>query len=156
MSGISHKSPGLAALPFIDKEIFAEVNGDGVHIDNQIIKMCFENLNPDRIISITDAVISAGLPYGDYLYDTDKKVTSSERGVRYQKNDVLIGSSHMIPDVLRNLKKNTNATLNKLINSVSINPARMLSLDDDRGSIETGKKADLVIFDDNFRIRKVI
>ncbi|RUA11911.1 MAG: N-acetylglucosamine-6-phosphate deacetylase [Flavobacteriia bacterium] len=156
MSGISHRSPGLAALPFIDKEIFVEVNGDGVHIDNQIIKMCFEHLNPERIISITDAVISAGMPYGDYFYDTDKKVSSSERGVRYKKNDVLIGSSYMIPDVLRNLKNNTNASMNELINSVTINPAKMLSADKDRGSIETGKRADLVIFDNNFNIKEVI
>ncbi len=156
MTGISHKSPGLAALPFIDKDIFVEVNGDGVHIDNQIIKMCFEHLNPERIISITDAVISAGLPYGDYFYDTDKKVSSSERGVRYKKNDVLIGSSFMIPDVLRNLKKNTQAKMSELINSVTINPAKMLSVDKDRGSIEKGKRADLVIFDDNFNIKKVI
>jgi len=118
--------------------------------------MCFENLNPERIISITDAVISAGLPYGDYYYDTDKKVTSSERGVRYNKNDVLIGSSFMIPDVLRNLKKNTSAGIVQLINSVSLNPAKLLSMDKDRGSIEKGKRADLVIFDDDFNIREVI
>ncbi len=156
MSGVSHKTPGLAALPFVDKEIFVEVNGDGIHIDNQIIKMCFDNLNPERIISITDAVISAGLPYGDYLYDTDKKVTSSERGVRYQENDVLIGSRSLIPDILRNLKNNTDATIDQLINSVSLNPAKMLSLDKQKGSIEKGKLADLVIFDDHFNIKEVI
>ncbi len=156
MSGISHKIPGLAALPFVDKNIFVEINGDGVHIDNQILKMCYDHLNPGRIISITDAVISAGLPYGNYLYDTDKKVTSSERGVRYVKNDVLIGSVFLIPDVLRNLKKNTNASLTQLINSVSLNPAKMLSLDNHRGSIEKGKRADLVIFDEEFKIREVI
>jgi N-acetylglucosamine-6-phosphate deacetylase len=156
MSGISHKTPGLAALPFIDKEIFAEVNGDGVHIDNQIIKMCFDNLNSDRIISITDAVISAGLPYGNYLYDTDKKVYSSERGVRYTESDTLIGSGFLIPDVLRNLKEVTGAPIYKLIKTVTLNPAKLLSIDNERGSIEKGKKADIVIFDDDFRVKKIL
>lgn len=156
MSGISHINPGLAALPFINKNIFVEVNGDGIHINNEIIKMCFDNFNHDKIIFITDAVISAGLPYGKYFYDTDKEVTSSERGVRYKANDVLMGSSFLIPDVLRNVKKTTNADIHELIKTVTLNPAKLLSLDDAYGSIEIGKKADIVIFDDDFHIKRVL
>ena len=156
MSGISHTNPGLAALPFIDRNIFVEVNGDGIHINNKMIKMCFDNLNHEKLIFITDAVISAGLPFGDYFYDTDKKVTSSERGVRYQKNDVLIGSSSLIPDILRNVKKATGADINELIKTVTLNPAKLLSMDKEYGSIEIGKKADLVIFDQNFDVKQVL
>ncbi len=156
MSGISHKKAGLAALPFVDKNIFTEVNGDGIHIDNQIIKMCFEHINPEKIISITDAVVSAGLPFGDYIYDTDKAVTSSERGVRYKKNDVLIGSASLIPDILRNLKNIGIEPIHQLIGSVTLNPAKMLGIDDEIGSLEKGKKADIVIFDDNFAINRVL
>lgn len=156
MSGISHKKPGLAALPFINRDIFVEVNGDGIHIDNNIIKMCFDCLNPDKIISITDAVISAGLPYGDYFYDTDKEVTSSEKGVRYKKNDVLIGSTSLIPDILRNLSNITNKKIHELIKTVTLNPAKLLSIDNNYGSIKIGKKADIVIFDDNFNIKNVL
>lgn len=156
MSGISHQTPGLAALPFIDRDIFVEVNGDGVHIDNQVIKMCFDNLNTDRIISITDAVISAGLPFGDYLYDTDKKVISSKRGVRYVESDTLIGSSFLIPDILRNLRNVTNIPIYELIKTVTLNPAKLLLVDNKTGSIEKGKKANLVIFDNDFNVFKVL
>ncbi len=156
MSGIFHKNPGLAALPFVNRDIFTEVNGDGIHIDPQIIKMCYENLNRDKLIFITDAVISAGLPYGDYFYDTDKPVISSERGVRYKKNDVLIGSASLIPDILRNLKNITNADIHELIKTVTLNPAKLLSVDKEYGSIEVGKKADIVIFDEDFKVHKVI
>jgi N-acetylglucosamine-6-phosphate deacetylase len=156
MSGISHKDPGLAALPFIRKDIYTEVNGDGIHINDLIIKMCFDHLNRERLIFITDAVISAGLPYGNYFYDSDKAVISSERGVRYKENDVLIGSSFLIPDVLRHLKKITGGEMHELINTVTLNPARLLAADHDRGSIEPGKKANIVIFDDDFNIKKVL
>jgi N-acetylglucosamine-6-phosphate deacetylase len=156
MSGISHTNPGLAALPFVNREIFVEVNGDGIHIDNHILKMCFDNLNREKIIFITDAVISAGLPYGDYFYDTDKPVVSSERGVRYKKNDVLIGSASLIPDILRNLKSATHADIHELVKTVTLNPAKLLSVDKKYGSIEIGKNADLVIFDNNFDIKKVL
>ncbi len=156
MSGISHKDPGLAALPFINKNIFVEVNGDGIHLNNQIIKMCFDNLNHDKIIFITDAVISAGTPFKNGFYDTDKEIVSSERGVRYKENDVLIGSSFLIPDVLRNLAKITNADMSEIIKTVTLNPAKLLSANKEVGSIEIGKKADIVIFDDDFNIKKVV
>lgn len=156
MSGISHKDPGLAALPFINKNIFVEVNGDGVHLDNKIIKMCFDNLSHDKLIFITDAVISAGYPYGNGFYDTDKEIISSERGVRYKENDVLIGSSFLIPDVLRNLAKSANAEISELINTVTLNPAKLLSVNKEKGCIEVGRKADIVIFDDDFHVNKVI
>ncbi|MEN8229644.1 MAG: N-acetylglucosamine-6-phosphate deacetylase [Bacteroidota bacterium] len=156
MSGISHKEAGLAALPFINRNIFTEVNGDGIHIDNEIIKMCFDNLNRDKLIFIADAVISAGLPYKNGFYDTDKEIESSERGVRYTENDVLIGSSFLIPDVLRNVAKITNADMSELIKTVTLNPAKLLSVDNEYGSIEIGKRADIVIFDDDFKIQKVL
>lgn len=156
MSGISHRRPGLAALPFVNEDIFTELNGDGIHIHDQIIKMCFDHLNRDRLICITDAVISAGLPYGDYFYDTDKAVISSERGVRYKENDVLIGSSFLIPDVLRHLQKVTRGQMHELIKTVTLNPAKLLSVDREYGSIEIGKKADIVIFNQNFVVQKVL
>jgi len=156
MSGISHKDPGLAALPFINRNIFVEVNGDGVHLDNKIIKLCFDHLNRDKLIFITDAVISAGYPYGNGFYDTDKEIVSSERGVRYKESDVLIGSSFLIPDVLRNLAKSANAEISELINTVTFNPAKLLSVDKEKGSIEVGKRADIVIFDDDFHVNIVI
>jgi N-acetylglucosamine-6-phosphate deacetylase len=155
MSGISHRAPGLAALPFVNRDIFVEVNGDGIHIDNNIIKMAYLNLYRDKLIFITDAVVSAGKPYGEYIYD-NKKVVSSERGVRYSDNDVLMGSNNLIPDVLRNVTHVTGGDIVDILRTVTLNPAKLLGIDDRKGSIEPGKKADIVIFDKDFRVGEVI
>jgi len=155
MSGISHREPGLAVLPFINRDIFVEVNGDGVHLDNNIIKMVYENVNRDNLIFITDAVVSAGKPYGEYVYD-NKKVISSERGVRYKENDVLMGSNNLIPDVLRNVTDVTDGNFADVIKTVTLNPAKLLGVDDVKGTIAPGKTADIVIFDEDFRVQEVI
>ncbi len=155
MSGISHRNPGIAALPFVNRDIFVEVNGDGIHIDNNIIKMAYDNINRDNLIFITDAVVSAGKPYGEYVYD-NKKVVSSERGVRYREDDTLIGSNDLIPDVLRNVADVTGGDVVDIIKTVTLNPAKLLGVDDVKGTIEPGKTADIVIFDEDFRIQEVI
>ena len=43
MSGISHKNPGLATLPFINRDIFVEVNGDSIHINKDVIQCWGKN-----------------------------------------------------------------------------------------------------------------
>jgi len=156
MSGISHKNPGLASLPFLNQNIFVELNGDGIHIDKNIIKMCYNNINKEKLILITDAVISAGLSKGEYIYDTDKKVISSDRGVRYKSSDILMGSNFLIPDILRNVQQITNANIVDLIKTVTINPATLLGIEKEKGSIKPGKYADIIIFDSNFKIQEIL
>ena len=156
MSGISHKNPGLASLPFINKNIFVEVNGDGIHINNNIIKMCYDNIDKDKLILITDAVISAGLSYGEFTYDTNKTIISSENGVRYKETGVLMGSNYLIPDILKNVKKLTNGKIIDLIKTVTLNPATLLGIEKHKGSIAPGKNADIIIFDNDFNIQEII
>lgn len=114
--------------------------------------MSFQHLNHDRLILITDAVISAGLEYGAYTY-YDKDVTSGKNGVRFKDNDILIGSNSLILDVIKNLINITNAPIYEAIRFASHNPFKLLGEDSNRGSIEVGKEADLIIFDNDFNIK---
>lgn len=151
MSGISHKMPGLAMLPFFDREVFFELNSDGIHLNREIIKICYENLNHGRLILITDAVISAGKKYGKYHY-YDKAVISDENGVRYAENDVLIGSNCLINNVLKRFIEFTKAPIEKAVRFATYNPCCLLGISDKKGSIEIGKVADLLIVDKNIRL----
>jgi N-acetylglucosamine-6-phosphate deacetylase len=155
MSGISHKEPGLAMLPFLDKNIYAELNGDGIHCVPDILEMSARNLHPDRLILITDAVVSAGLSFGDYGY-YGHRVTSGPNGVRYAGSGTLVGSNSLIYDVLRNMHTTTNTPLHDLVRFASLNPARLLGLDGITGSIEPGRRADLVLLDQTLAVRRVL
>ena len=50
----------------------------------------------------------------------------------------------------------TNCGIAQAFIMASRNPARLLGLDADLGTIEAGKTADLIIVDDRFNIDKVI
>ena len=59
-------------------------------------------------------------------------------------------------DVVKNFYQNTNLTLPQVIETVTKNPARELKIYDKLGSIEIGKSADFVIFDEDFNIAQTI
>ncbi|MFC1725461.1 N-acetylglucosamine-6-phosphate deacetylase [candidate division KSB1 bacterium] len=151
MSTIDHKRSGLAMLPFIDREIFFELNCDGVHLSPEIIKLCYENLNHERMILISDAVISAGKAHGCYKY-YEKEVISDGNGVRYKDNNILIGANCLVNDVMKKFIGFTGAPIEKAVQFVTYNPCKLLGIENKKGSIKTGKDADLIIFDDEFNI----
>ncbi|HUX22478.1 MAG TPA: amidohydrolase family protein, partial [Spirochaetia bacterium] len=153
MSPISHKQSGLALLPFLDSEVYCEVNGDGVHLNAESIRMCHRHLNPERMILISDAVISAGRGHGEFRY-FDRRVVSSQTGVRYE-DGTLIGSNCLLPEVVRRFIETTGCALHEAVRLATLNPCRLLGIDSRRGSIESGKDADLVLLDDDLSVTRV-
>jgi len=153
MSGFSHKEAGLAMLPFLDSRVYAELNGDGVHINDETLRLCSVHLDHEKLILISDAVVTAGLPYGSSMY-YGREVVSNDRGVRYRENGILIGSNLLIPQVVKNFIELTGTSLEEALPMVTLNPCRLLGIDHRRGSIETGKEADLILLDENLQIRK--
>lgn len=153
MYGISHKQSGLAMFPYLHKDSFFELNGDSIHLSDEIIKMSYEHLNREKLILISDAVISAGSNFGQEEY-CGIPVISDNKGVRYKDSGTLIGSNKLLPEIIVNFIRITGAPVHEAVKFATINPARLLGLDSNLGSIEIGKSSDLVIFDSNFRVKR--
>jgi len=151
MSPISHKTSGLAMYPFLNREVFFELNGDGVHVNDDAISMCYHHLNKERLILISDAVISSGLEYGEYE-SYGRKVISSERGVRYKEDDVLMGSAMLMNSIVKRFIEQTGAPLHEAVRFATLNPAMLLGIHNKRGSIETGKEADIILLDHEYQV----
>lgn len=152
MSSINHKSPGLATLPFIDKNCFYELISDNIHVDPSLISMCYKNTNPDRCVLISDAVVAAGLKYGSYNY-LGNKIDSSSKGVFYSEREELVGSNTLLTECFKKYIKNTGASLDEAVRAVTLNPLSLMGLSDKKGSIELGKEADIVIWDKDFNVQ---
>ena len=153
MSGISHKQSGLAMYPFLYKDSFFELNADSIHLSDEIIKMSYEYLNHEKLILISDAVISAGSDFGEGEY-CGIPVVSDDTGVRYKDSGTLIGSNKLLPEIITNFIRITGAPVHEAVKFATINPARLLGVDGSLGSIKIGKASDLVIFDGDFRVKR--
>lgn len=152
MSPVSHKTAGLAQLPFINRNVFFEVNADSIHLNRDTVQMCYNYLNHEKMILISDAVISAGGEFGIRSCYGREIESTEEEGVRYLDNGVLMGSNYLIPHVMRTCKKMTNGPLYEVTKFATLNPFKLLKQSDEKGSIRVGKKADLIIIDENFNL----
>lgn len=151
MSGIHHRNAGLAMLPFINKNVFFELNTDGIHISADVIQMCYENLNLNNFVMITDAVTGAGEPYGLYTYN-GKEVISDKTGIRYTDNNVMCGSNCLLPDNIKRFMQFAGASMVEAVKYATLTPAKLMGVDNKRGSIEIGKTADMIIVDEDFNL----
>lgn len=151
MSPVTHKKSGLAMLPFLNRDVFFELNGDGIHVSNEAVLMCYKNLNKEKLILVSDAVISSGLEYGEYE-SYGRAVVSNEKGVRYKEDNVLMGSNLLMNNILKRFISLTGAPLYEAVRFASLNPSELLGISSRKGSLEQGKEADIILLDKEYNV----
>ncbi len=150
MRPLHHRDPGPLAAIFENQRISVELIGDSHHVHPSMIKFARNFKSRDKIICVTDGISGMGLPDGTYTYN-NRKYTSKDGLARYL-DGTLIGSTMTLGNIVKNYMLFTNCDLREAIETVTINPARILGIDDRKGSLEEGKDADIVLIDDDFTI----
>jgi len=154
MNPIHHREPGPIPAILEDRQATVQIIADGVHLSGPVIKMCYQLFSADRIICITDGIQAIGLPEGRYFYN-GREFESKNGAARYL-DGTLIGTAISLNKIVKRFKKFTGCSLAEAINTVTINPAKLLKIGDKKGSIEEGKDADIIILDENFDVSTTI
>lgn len=151
MNSLHHRNPGVIGA-FFDSDAIAEMICDGIHIALPILKMMFKAYS-DRIAIISDSMAATGLSDGSYkLGSLDVNVKNS---VATLSDGTLAGSAMNVFDMMRFLINN-GIKPEKAIRSVTEVPAESVGLNDICGSICTGRKADILILNNDFTIDKIL
>jgi N-acetylglucosamine-6-phosphate deacetylase len=154
MPTLHHRMPGPLAAIFQTDHVTAQLICDGVHIHPAIVKLAYEILGPKRIIPITDGMQALGLGDGQFIYNGIEY--ESKDGTARYKDGTLIGTALGQSQLLERLINITGCPLEEAIKTVTQRPAQLLGIDDRKGSIETGKDADLVLLDRDCSVRATI
>ncbi len=154
MPSLHHRTPGPLLAIFENDQVIAQLISDGVHVSDDIVRWTYHILGPERCACITDGMKAVGLPDGRYLYN-GREYETKDGAARYL-DGTLIGTALSVGQVMLRFQQFTGCSLEKAVNTASIVPAKVLGIDDQKGSIETGKDADLVLFDEDFSIWKTI
>ena len=154
MSPIHHRSPGPLIAIFQSEHVTAQLIADGVHIHPAVLRFAFETLGANRVIPITDGMQAMGLPDGKYIYN-GVEYESKDGTARYE-DGTLIGTSLGISQLLKKLMDFTGCGLEVAIRTATRNPAKLLGIEDKKGSITPGKDADLVLLDSNCDVHTTI
>jgi len=132
-----------------DSDIYAELICDsrGIHVRPHMLRLVIQTKGIARIILITDSTV---------FFDSAGKGIAQADDLGYDSEGHLAGSKLTLDAACRNLMKHTGYGLCHAIRFCTINPARMLGIDDQVGSLEPGKKANMILIDDMVNVEKVI
>lgn len=131
---------------------------DGFHLLPEMVTAFYRTKGKDRMILTSDMTMLAGLPPGDYHWDTKDVVLTEDGVIRSKEDNCFAGASLTLDVGVGNMMKFTGCSLEEAINMASKNPASLYQLND-RGTITVGKRADLILFnmeDNKLDIAKTI
>ena len=141
MSGIDHRSPGVALAALLDDDTYTELIADGIHVASPVWQLIDRVKPPDRLLLVSDAVAMAGTnAVRGRIGKLDCEVAGGR--VVLAGTTTLAGSAIALDDAVRNLVR-AGFSLPAAVAAASRNPLGLLGFDD-RGRIEVGQRADLV------------
>ena len=143
------RSCGPDEACFLDDEMYAEVICDslGVHVEPDLLRLIIHVKGVDKVVLISDSYVSTEPTPDEYRHVTD---------LQFDANGNLCGSKLTLDMACRNLLRHTGCDMVQAFLMASRNPARVIGLDDEIGSIEAGKKANLVLVDELFTVKQVM
>jgi N-acetylglucosamine-6-phosphate deacetylase len=180
-----HREPGAAGALLDRDEVTCEVVADGVHLHDMTIRLAARAAGPGRLVLITDAMAAAGMPDGSYRLGSMRidvaggvaRLADQPRppnvpggvarladqpgpsGVPAPTGHAvpgpIAGSTATMASVVRHALA-AGLPVTEVAAAASTTPARVLGIGDCTGALRPGLAADLVVCDDDFRLRAVM
>ena len=154
MSGLHHRYPGMVGAMLTCSRLTADVVLDGFHLHRAAAEILRKCKGKERLALITDATMAAGMPSGKYELGGQEVIYSA--GAVRLRDGSLAGSALTLDNAVKYAVSELGCSLEEAIAMVSATPARVIGIDDRKGSIEVGKDADLVLLDSSLQVQATI
>lgn len=153
MPPIEHRAPGAVVAAFDSADSTAELICDGLHAHPPILRMAFRLLGEDRSVVVSDAMKAAGCGDGEFELGGQKVFVKNGKASLADGN--FAGSTTNLHNEFLNLIS-FGIPLKQALKSCTVNPAKVIGVDDKTGSLKEGKLADILVVDKEFNIKMVI
>lgn len=151
MVGLMHRDPGTVGAVLSSDKVYCELISDTFHVHPGLYQMLYR-LKQDHLVVITDCIRAAGMPEGEYVSGGLKFTV---KGIECRLSDgTIAGSVLRMNHAIRNFRDNTDLPLHEIINLLSRNPAASVHAHQ-KGTLEVGKDADILLLDADFEVLSV-
>ena len=154
MRPFHHRDPGPVGAALNDSRLLLEVINDGMHLDPQVVRVALAAAGVNRIALITDAMVATGMPNGRYLLGTLEVDVKDGLATLAHGTHSIAGSTLTMDVAFANAVK-AGVSLVDASRMASGTPADAFGWYN-VGGIETGRRADLVLLDEEYAVRKVM
>lgn len=152
MRPLHHRDPNAVGAA-LDRGLFCEFICDGFHINEAILRISFKILGDEKMLLISDSIRAAGMSDGQYTL-SDLPFTVKAGKARLA-DGTIAGSTSTLFDGVKNAIS-FGIPAESAFKMASVTPARACGIDNVCGSIENGKRADMLILDKDFNIEQVV
>ncbi len=146
MTPLHHRTMGAVGWGLVHDDLTIDIIADGIHVDREILRLIVRSKGPERISLISDAIAAAGEGDGDYQI-WGEKITVKNGRTQNLRGSIAGSVITMLEAV--HMMLSLDFSEYEVARMAALNPARILGIARDCGSIEEGKRADLVALDDS-------
>jgi N-acetylglucosamine-6-phosphate deacetylase len=150
MAPMHHRAPGPIGWGLSRADVTCDLIADGVHLDPFMLQLLLRMKSPESLTLISDAIAAAGRGDGQY------KIWGEAIEVRDGRTRNARGSiAGSVITMLHAVRLMTTLKVSEIdiARMAASNPARLLGMEHECGSIEEGKRADLVALDSEGNVR---
>jgi N-acetylglucosamine-6-phosphate deacetylase len=148
MAPFHHRNPGIVGAA-LDSTAVCELICDNVHAHPAAQRLAYQLKGPEKIILITDSMRACAL--GDGVSELGGQKVFVRGANATLADGTIAGSVLTLDRALANFKITAGLTVPEVVQLVTLNPARELG-ETRRGRLEPGCRADLTLFDADFKI----
>ncbi|MGI8543786.1 MAG: N-acetylglucosamine-6-phosphate deacetylase [Aridibacter sp.] len=153
MTALHHRDLGVVGWALDKKDVTFDIIADGIHVHPKMLKFAVENKTVDKVSLISDSIAPAGLGDGEYKV-WNEKISVIDGKTENEKGSIA-GSVITMLDAVKMMLSLGFSEI-EVSKMASLNPAKLLGIDKNYGSIEVGKRADLIVFDKNKNVKMTL
>ncbi|MDR2040379.1 MAG: N-acetylglucosamine-6-phosphate deacetylase [Bacteroidales bacterium] len=158
MSQVHKEGPfricGMTEAALTLDTLYAEIIADGYHVPVPLIQIAYRCKGADKLLICSDANGASGCKDGG-VYHVYGHTFIVENGIALnEQRTSLAGSVTPLDAMFRNLITLAGIPLEDAVKMASTNPAKMMGIDQRKGSLKTGKDADINLLDNEYRLAK--
>jgi N-acetylglucosamine-6-phosphate deacetylase len=153
MRGIHQREPGIIGAGLTNENVMVELIADCQHVHPLVLGLTVRLKGANKVALVSVSIKPAGLPDGDYIFEGRKYHLND--GLIKLSSGVIAGSSICLDDAIRNMVEKVGVKIPDAIQMATDTPAKALGLQD-KGRLETGYDADIVVMDQSFHIHETI
>jgi N-acetylglucosamine-6-phosphate deacetylase len=150
---------GAVEAGYMLDDMSVEIIADGIHLPKPLLQFVYKFKGPKKTALCTDAMRGAGMPEGVYNLGSLEKgqpVIVEEGVAKLMDRSAFAGSVATADRLVRTMITLAEVPLADAVMMMTSTPARILGIQDSKGSLAEGLDADIVIFDENINIHKTI
>jgi len=146
MEPFHHREPGLLGLLLKEDRLWFGLIVDGVHTCPEAVKLAYR-VSPKRLVLVTDAIAGLGLREGTFFKSGQQEAQVKEGKAVVSGTSTLIGSIATLLSSVQRLLHQSGCSKVEALEAASLRPATILGLQAQKGSLEVGCDADLIMLD---------